>query len=593
MSTSVKKPELDEEKLLEIKLRREKNQNEMLTPLVPVRGPEFQEMIREILIHRGNIKDHYADLLLSKNLHLYENAFTSNSVNSYKNPDPEADNILEDKENGDNYDVFKIFGDNVFENFMILYIFRRFPTLRSADDVKVLARMKIEYGIDITFSNMARSLGFTKYIASSLYEKNNKENTILQSSLSGFLGVTYYSLERLTGVYGAGFAVCYDILKSLFDELNIPEPSNFDELNNPITVLKEFFDRNHYVGKLIIPFETIYDYDLMQYICKIYYEKDGVRNLLSTASAKLKKQSEKLASIEGIGLLKKRGQFIERKEKKEKKLKPLEIGQDIIIYGQRGAAFRGMIERIIYDAKIDEKYSQYLLTEEAFDIYDQAFTSNSANLLPSGHIDTKSSKNYEVYETLGDAVFKNFIVYYSAMRFDFFLSKDAKVISRIKINYGAGKDFAKVARSLGFSGFVTSSEYDATNKPDSGDKLLEDTFEAFLGATAYILDHKFRIGVGYSICYTILKNIYDKIEIPSEFKLLLDSISRLKEFFDKNKEYGVMDFRPAGYGKIRVYSKSAKGDEFLGLGNNPNPKEAKEEAAKNAIEYLKKKGFDV
>jgi dsRNA-specific ribonuclease len=589
MSTPVKKPELDEEKLLELKLRREKNQSEMLTPINPTRGPEFQKILLEILIHRGNIKDHYADLLLSKNLHLYENAFTSNSINSYKNPDPNSDNVLQDKDNGDNYDVFKIFGDNIFENFMILYIFRRFPTLRSADDVKVLARMKIEYGIDITFPNMAQQLGFGPYIASSLYEKNNKENTLLQNSLSAFLGVTYYGLERLTGVYGAGFAVCYDILKSLFDELNIPEPSNFDELNNPITVLKEFFDSNQYVGKLIIPFETNYDYDLMKYICKIYYEKDGVKTLLGTDQAKLKKESEKLASIKAILELKRRRQFVEKKREK-KKLKPLEIGQDVIIYGQRDHGFRNMIEKIIRDAKIDEKYSQYLLTEEAFEIYDQAFTSNSANLLPSGHIDTKSTQNYEVYETLGDVVFKNFIVYYSAMRFDFFLSKDAKVISRIKINYGSDKEFAKLAKMLGFQGFITSSEYEEREEPD---KLLEDTFEAFLGATAYILDHQFRIGVGYSICYTILKNIYDKIEIPTEFKLLLDAVSRLKEFFDKNKEYGTMDFRQAGYGRVRVFAKGGeKGDEFLGMGNNPKPKEAKEEAARNAIEYLKKKGFE-
>ena len=144
-------PDLDE-----IALKRLQNEKDMLTKVIPTRGKDFNDTIRNILINYTKIKEEYINILLSdpNNIKLYENAFTSNSVNSFK--DPETEKIVEDGNSTDNNAIYKFYGDNIFENFMVWYLFRRFPSLRSSNDVKIIARLKINYGPKITFPIFAK-----------------------------------------------------------------------------------------------------------------------------------------------------------------------------------------------------------------------------------------------------------------------------------------------------------------------------------------------------------------------------------------------------------------------------------------------------
>ena len=68
--------------------------------------------------------------------------------------------------------------------------------------------------------------------------------------------------------------------------------------------------------------------------------------------------------------------------------------------------------------------------------------------------------------------------------------------------------------------------------------LLEDTLEAFIGCTEYLLDKAYRPGVGYAIVYDILSDIFDEIPISLRFEDLYDAKTRLKETFDTFPEIG-------------------------------------------------------
>ena len=60
-------------------------ETQQTTPYNVVRGPEFKNLIRNILIKKGNIRrDFVDDILTDDNMKLYEDAFTFSSVNSYK-----------------------------------------------------------------------------------------------------------------------------------------------------------------------------------------------------------------------------------------------------------------------------------------------------------------------------------------------------------------------------------------------------------------------------------------------------------------------------------------------------------------------------
>lgn len=590
---------LQKERELERELKKEENQLQMLTPHIAIRGNDFYLLIKNILINKGKIKDHYADLLLDKDaMKIYENAFTSNTITSYKKEDGDKIQIVEDENSKDNYDIYKIFGENMFENFMSWYIFKKFPSLKSASDVKTIARIKINHSPKIEFPIIAEELGFLPYISSSLYEYNVNKQKLLQNTFSAFLGATAYILDNKLK-NGIGYAISYDILKNIFDKKEINLPSKFEELNDPITTLKQqYFDLNKRLGFL---YDCNYDKDARINYCSVYQveggggpqkNEGGIRTLLGEGSSNIKKKiAEKNAALNALNFLDSKGLLVEKREK----IKYKEPLKETIKYGIRGQPFKNFIKTLIDKGNINKEYSNILLSDENLKIYSNAFTSNTANLDTYLVQDENSTDNYEIFETLGDAVFKNFIPFYTYRRFPYLISsKDVKIIARVKINYGSKNSFYPIAEKLGFFPFITSSVYEHnTNKIN----LLEDTFEAFFGATTYILDNNFKNGVGYSVSYDILKGIFDDISISTEFEQLNDPISILKEFFDKNKDYGTIEYVCNKIGINQycdVVLTTSDGNKII-LGNGVSTKKpnAKENAAINSIEYLKKKGYKI
>jgi dsRNA-specific ribonuclease len=135
-----------------------------------------------------------------------------------------------------------------------------------------------------------------------------------------------------------------------------------------------------------------------------------------------------------------------------------------------------------------------------------------------------------VYEQLGDLTGNKFIVWYIYDRFpQLKCTEGVKVAARLRINLGSKNSFAQIAENFGFWDFIT-----ATNETRQRKKkpLLEDTFEAFIGATETIIDQNFKTGVGYACVYKILSAIFDEIDISLKYEDLYDAKTRLKELFD-------------------------------------------------------------
>ena len=570
--------------------KKERKEEEMLTPYKPNRDYHFFDMIKNILNTKGNIKDIYVEKLLSdeKNIKIYENAFTSNSVNAFKIP--ETGIIVEDENSKDNYDIYKIHGENIFENFMVWYIHKRF-NLNNASDVKIIARMKINYGPKHEFPAISEKLGFFNYISSSEYERKNNRLILLQNVFSAFIGATSFILDGAMNIHGVGFAICYDILRNVFDDIDIKRPSKFEELDDPITKLKNFFDRSKTkktIGELL-PYEYSYDFENRIHIWIISYKKRNNNiQVISKIESKLPKdEAKKATAIKAIEYLELKNMWSAQDDNVKKIY--VDIASTIIIKGDRTAQFKKHIENLLKNSNIQNKYLNILLNDESMKIYNNAFTSNSANLDENLYKNENSPDNYEIYETIGDAVFKNFISFYISERFGyFFSSKDVKILAKIKIKYGSNEEFAPMSKELGFLPFITASKLELnTDKL----KLLEDVFESFFGATCYILDSTFRIGVGYSICYDILKYIFDKKDIPFIYSELNDPISILKEFFDTHKEMRANYIYQDNVGKsiciIELITETST--KIIGTGYGYIKKDAKKQAAINAVKNLKLK----
>lgn len=194
------------------------------------RGDDFVNCIRTLL-KRAKIKNKYIDYILSDDgMNIYNKAFTSSSANSEEN-----------------YEVFEQLGDLSANKFITWYMYKRFPQLNCPQGVKVVARLRINYGSKQTFWKIADSLGFWKFITATEEERGTKRKPLLEDTLESFIGATEYLLDTKIKL-GVGYAIVYDILASIFDD--IPISLEYNDLYDAKTRLKELFDFHKSLGVL-------------------------------------------------------------------------------------------------------------------------------------------------------------------------------------------------------------------------------------------------------------------------------------------------------------------------------------------------------
>ena len=99
------------------------------------RGSDFKKVIRDLLV-KGKLKPEYIDALTNdENMKEYSKAFTAASADPMNN-----------------YEIFEQIGDLTANKFIVWYAYKRFPQLNCPLGVKVVARLRINYGARQSFS---------------------------------------------------------------------------------------------------------------------------------------------------------------------------------------------------------------------------------------------------------------------------------------------------------------------------------------------------------------------------------------------------------------------------------------------------------
>ena len=249
--------------------------------------------------------------------------------------------------------------------------------------------------------------------------------------------------------------------------------------------------------------------------------------------------------------------------------------------------FKVFIKKLLGKGNIEKKHLNNLVSEDNMKLFLQSFTSKT--MFPA-----RPKYNYEVYEQRGDLTINKFIVNYMYNRFpQLDCSLCVQIVARLRIKYGSKEH-------LGFWEFILA---DATEKESNKKHLLEDVFEAFFGVTEKILDDTFRIGVGYSVCYTILQDIFDSIYISLEYYDLFDSKTILKELFDKNNQlknkFKTVYLHDNNSKTCTIIVQKTRNNtdntsiftenETISEGRGNIKSIAEQEASKNAFKYLREK----
>jgi len=261
--------------------------------------------------------------------------------------------------------------------------------------------------------------------------------------------------------------------------------------------------------------------------------------------------------------------------------------QPIEIYsGDRGINFENMIRSILKKGKLKDEYIDRII-KNGMPLYSQAFT----------HPKADEDNNYEPLEFLGDSIVNCVIVWYLSRRFPQLNCKEGvKILARLKINLVSKKVFATFGDELGFWKYVSA---DKETRDTKMKKTLEDVFEAFFGATQKLVDSEIRMGVGYSVCYNIIQNLFEDMHISLKYEDLYDAKTRLKEVFDFFKEtIGQIKYENERIDRIqhvKVYrlftdERGKKQKILLGSGSAALKPDAEQKAAARALENLNREG---
>lgn len=189
-----------------------------------------------------------------------------------------------------------------------------------------------------------------------------------------------------------------------------------------------------------------------------------------------------------------------------------------------------LLEQSIEMPPLDSKLEKDLISPSGITYYATAFTHSSAD----------ADNNYEFYETIGDATLKKAIKWYLSYRFpQINCPEGSDILTRMAIKLEQKKSFADIADRLGLLPYISRNVPENMWNTKTIDSMLEDVFEAFFGVTELLLDQTYGIGVGYAVCYHLIANQLDRIDLPIDYEYLVDAKTRMKEmedYYNKNHD---------------------------------------------------------
>lgn len=262
-----------------------------------------------------------------------------------------------------------------------------------------------------------------------------------------------------------------------------------------------------------------------------------------------------------------------------------------IYYGPRDNSFKDFLLNIVQYTGASKQYLGRYINDETLPFFNMAFTSKTVN----------EESNYETFEQMGDATIGKFIVWSSYEKFPHLRGKSeaVEIIARMKINLGSKETLSQIAEDMGIWPYISASE---DLRQRSKKTLLEDVFEAFIGALEYII-HDFsdpnysQPGVAYQLIYTLLLRLFEPYTLKIDYNILVDPKNRLKGVFDQYKEQLGSD---AVYKSERVQKNNKNifitkvydvHGNFLGEGAAALKKDAEKKASEQAILALERRGL--
>ena len=218
---------------------------------------------------------------------------------------------------------------------------------------------------------------------------------------------------------------------------------------------------------------------------------------------------------------------------------------------------------------IQELLNQLQIQPRNLGLYQLAFTHTSVNA------NGKSiGKDYERLEFMGDACISMVV---ADLVFRLHPEWSQGELSKTRAKFVQTNSLVVIARQLRISDYVTIGPSIKREMVEQSDKILEDIFEAFIGAIY--------LDLGFEKAYTFVSDFFRPLVVDVSMDDLTDYKTRLQEEmqaeFREAVSYEKVDESGPAHDKSFTYQVSFNGI-VLGTGTGPSKKKAEQAAAKEA-----------
>ena len=212
---------------------------------------------------------------------------------------------------------------------------------------------------------------------------------------------------------------------------------------------------------------------------------------------------------------------------------------------------------------------KYHLTPKNKDLFEEAFTHSS-------YVHEHSEfKDYERIEFVGDGVLDLVV---ADLIYHEYPHLDQGVMTKLRASIVCGTSLARYARTLNFGDFLRLGKGEETSGGRNNNKILEDVFEAFIGACY--------LDFGYQVVFNIVSDIMMNDIKNADLDSVTDYKSKLQETIQTEHRgsivYRVIKEQGSPQNK-RFFIEVLYENIVLGRGEGTSKKRAEQDAARDAL----------
>ena len=230
----------------------------------------------------------------------------------------------------------------------------------------------------------------------------------------------------------------------------------------------------------------------------------------------------------------------------------------------------------INDLKINnlQLYQTAFIHKSYCDMIDYSDFTNDKNFLPL------QKESYETMEFLGDSILSSVITNYLYKRFKCIHGENEGFLTKLRTRIVCGEHLSKLSKMMKFNEFIVISKHIEENCDGrNNEHILEDIFEAFLGAIFLDNDYNFT----EKILIQLIEELVDFTNLIINDNNYKDQI--LKYFQHNFKKHPKYEHTRKDETNNIFYCNLIFEDKIICEGHGNTKKRAEQDVSKNALKY--------